>query len=87
MLTEKNFLTACLTFEKRQAGVSVIFCPQKNRYFYHAYCLEKDLLKDLLSLEFLALEEALSYINDEFNGWKVTEFKDNQKNCGTCHAK
>ena len=86
MLTEDNFLYSCLSFEDRQAGVSTVYCYDSGEFFYHAYCLETKVYKDLVSCEFDGLSEALSYINDEFSTWELTAFHEDS-GCGSCHAK
>ena len=85
MLTATNFLHSCLMFEQRQAGIAVIYCYLTEQYIYHAYCLETKLLKDLVSVEFDDLTDAIQYINDEFSSWELTSF--DQGGCGSCHAK
>ncbi|MCY4380812.1 MAG: hypothetical protein OXC40_04490 [Proteobacteria bacterium] len=86
MLSTSNFLTSCLSFEDRQAGVSIIYCHQSDKYVYHGYCLETKLSRDLMSVEFDVLEDAISYINEEFLGWQLQLFNDDG-GCGSCHAK
>lgn len=86
MLTSSNFLHSYLCFQDREAGVSAIYCNQEQRYHYHAYCLETKLMRDLVSIEFNNLEEAISYINDEFASWSLKNFQPDKKGCSNCHA-
>ena len=87
MLSESNFLHSCLLFEDRQAGVSAIYCPETSRFTYHAYCLETKIRKDLVSVEYECLEEALEYINEEFAHWKLKSWERKaKKGCGDCKA-
>lgn len=87
MLNETNFLHSCLAFESRQAGVSAIYSPEEQRFSYHAYCLETKLRKDLVSVEYQRLEDALDYINTEFAHWKMKSWDEgSKKSCGDCHA-
>lgn len=86
MLTDENFLHTCLRFEDRQAGVSTVYCHQSGEYYYHAYCVETTVFKDLVSCEFDGLDEALAYINDEFATWELVSFSKDD-GCGSCHAK
>lgn len=85
-LNEDNFMEACLRFRERQAGVGVVFCPDEEKYFYNAYCLETKLLKELMSVEYEFLDEALEFINEEFSTWELEKF-DKDSGCGSCAAK
>jgi hypothetical protein len=85
-LTAENFDHTVLQFRERQAGVSVIFDPESNRYTYNAYCLETKLLKELFTCEFEFLEDALELVNSEFGTWEIHDMSA-KKGCGTCVAK
>lgn len=87
MITADNFLYSCLVFEDRQAGVSTIYCHDSGEFFYHAYCFETKIHKDLMSCEFDSVEEACGYINDEFSSWQLTTLTEDKSGCGSCHAK
>lgn len=86
-LNENNYLASCLRFRDRQAGVGVVYCPEEKRYFYNAYCLETKLLKELMSVEFEFLDEALEFIDDEFGMWDVENFEETKSGCSSCVAK
>ena len=87
-LTEENYLESCLRFRDRQAGVGIVYCPDEKRYYYNAYCLETKLVKELMSVEFDFLEDALDYIDDEFGTWEIENFdKEKSNGCSSCVAK
>jgi hypothetical protein len=86
-LTADNYLDSYLLFEQRQAGISLVFCPEENRFFYNVYCLEIELVKELLSVEFEYLEDALDFLNLEFGQWKVKSYDKKKSGCSTCVAK
>jgi len=85
-LTVENFLNTVLTFRDRQAGVSVIYDPERDRYSYNAYCLETKLLKELFTCEYEFLDDALSVINAEFGTWAGHALEE-KSGCGSCAAK
>ncbi len=84
-LTAENYTSEFLTFEDRQAGISLVFCPDELRFFYNVYCLERTLLKEIFSVEFEFLEDALTTVNEEFGTWTLKSY--DKKGCGTCVAK
>lgn len=86
-LSSENYTDNYYNFEDRQAGVSLVFCPEKNRFFYNAYCVEKKLLKELFSVEYDFLEDALHTVNSEFGQWELKTFEKKKEGCGTCVAK
>jgi hypothetical protein len=87
-LTEKNYMEACLRFRDRQAGVGVVYCPDEKRYYYNAYCLETKLVKELMSVEYEFLDDALEFIDDEFGTWEIEKFEESESSgCSTCVAK
>ena len=87
-LNDQNFQESYLRFRDRQAGVGVVYCPEENRYFYNAYCLEMKLLKELMSVEFEFLDDALEFIDDEFGTWDIENYEDKKDSgCGSCVAK
>jgi hypothetical protein len=85
-LTSENYDKSFLRFRDRQAGVGVVYCPDENRYFYNSYCIETKILKELMSVEFDFLEDALELVNDEFSTWEKVDFEP-EKGCGSCAAK
>lgn len=88
MLTSSNFLHSYLSFEQRQAGVGVIYCGDRDQYTYHAYCHETKLRRDLVSVEYDDLQQALDYVNEEFAHWSLKNFdtKKGKSDCGNCQA-
>lgn len=84
-ITDANYLSSALVFRDRQAGVSEIYDPITEKFRYNAYCLERKILKELFSIEFDFLQDAISRINDEFGSWKLESLSD--KGCGNCVAK
>ena len=86
-LTEENYESDFLRFQERQAGVSLVYDPAEERYYYNAYCVETKLLKELFSVEYRFLEEALETINDEFGTWELVSFEKKKSGCGSCVAK
>ncbi len=88
MLTEENFESNALVFRERQAGVSLVYDDETSSYSYNAYCLEKKLLKELMSKEFSYLSDALAYINEEFGSWSLEKLGlEETEGCGSCAAK
>lgn len=85
-LTSENFSDSFLRFGDRQAGISLVYCPDEERFFYNAYCVEAKILKELFSVEHLYLEDALETINSEFANWELISF-DQKKGCDSCVAK
>jgi hypothetical protein len=85
-LTADNYTHSVLVFRDRQAGVSEVYDPGEERFYYNAYCLEKKLMQELYSCEFEFLEDALAHLNDEFGTWTLESF-DQKKGCGSCVAK
>ena len=84
-LTLDNYTSTVLVFRDRQAGVSEVYDPDEQRFYYNAYCLEKKLLKELYTCEYEFLEDALAVINGEFGTWQTESF--DKKGCGSCAAK
>lgn len=87
VLTEENFTAKAFRFRDRQAGVSLIFDPEREVYTYNAYCLEIQLLKELFTVEHDYLEDALKLINDEFGTWELKDLAPEKSGCGSCVAK
>lgn len=85
-LNVDNFMHSYLRFNDRQAGVSAVFCPSEQKFYYNAYCLEMKVLKELMSVEFEFLDDALDLINEEFSTWDTVDFEP-EKGCGSCAAK
>ena len=86
-LTEENYDSSFLRFHDRQAGVSLVYDPHEGRYYYNAYCAEAKILKQLFSVEYVFLEQALETINDEFGTWELVSFDPKKSGCGSCVAK
>lgn len=85
LLTPENWEHSYLQFQDRQAGVSLVYSAEEDCYYYNAYCLEMKILKDLLSVEFDFLSDALSFINNEFHTWTLKEH--GESGCSSCAAK
>lgn len=87
-LSEENYENKAFRFRDRQAGVSEIYDPERKLYTYNAYCLEITLLKELFSVEFDYLEDALNLVNEEFGTWDLKDiFPEQGGGCGDCAAK
>ena len=86
-LNPQNYDSSVLTFGDRQAGVSLVYDPHKKRYYYNAYCVETKLLKELFTVEYGFLEEALETINGEFGTWELKSLDQKKSGCGDCAAK
>jgi hypothetical protein len=88
VLDAENYLEKAFVFRERQAGVSTIYDGSTKRYVYNAYCLEKKLLKELVSKEYNFLDDALDYVNGEFGSWDLELLAEGaKKGCGNCAAK
>jgi hypothetical protein len=85
-LTSDNYEYSWLAFEGRQAGISLVFDNEGERFYYNAYCIEGSLLSELFSVEFTYLEDALQLINEEFGTWTLEAFEE-KSGCGSCVAK
>ena len=85
-LNSENYSFSVLVFRDRQAGISEIYDPDENQYSYNAYCIEKKLVKELVTCEYEILEDALHVINEEFGTWELESFEED-KGCGSCAAK
>jgi hypothetical protein len=85
-LTAENFESKVFRFRDRQAGVSLIYDPEREVYSYNAYCLEITLVKELYTVEFDFLDDALAQINEEFGSWELTDIAPQQSGCGSCAA-
>ena len=87
-INEENYQSHFLRFQKRQAGISLVFCPDREKYTYNTYCIESELLKELFSVEHDYLEDALTLLNDEFPTWELVSYESKQKSgCSSCAAK
>jgi hypothetical protein len=86
-LTAENFSGSYLQFQDRQAGISLVFCPDESRFTYNVYCLEKTLLKELFTVEHEYLEDALITVNAEFGQWELASYDQKKSGCGSCAAK
>jgi hypothetical protein len=85
-LTEENFTHSILQFRDRQAGVSVVYDLELDRYTYNAYCIEAQLLQELFTCEYEFLEDALLVVNEEFGQWESIDLSA-KTGCGSCVAK
>ncbi|RZA24473.1 MAG: hypothetical protein EOP10_09795 [Proteobacteria bacterium] len=86
-MNEENFQEKAFRFRDRQAGVSVIYDPFRSAYTYNAYCLETKIMKELFTVEFDFLDEALELMNDEFGSWELIELSEKSSGCSSCVAK
>jgi len=87
-LDAENYLDKAFVFRDRQAGVSQVYDGLQDRFAYNAYCLEKKLLKELVSKEYNYLDDALDYVNKEFGSWELELLAEgSKKGCGSCAAK
>ena len=80
-LDSLNFEQMVFRFNDRQAGVSSIYDPEKNIYTYNVYCLEIKLLKEIFSVEFTNLNEALELANHEFGNWELQNINFKKRGC------
>ena len=85
-LNEENYQEKVFRFRDRQAGISIIYDPKDDTYSYNAYCLEIKIMKELFTVEFDFLDDALALINDEFGTWELEDIG-TKKGCGSCVAK
>ena len=86
-LTDENYLEKAYFFRERQAGVTDIYNPEENCYTYNAYCLETKLMKELFTVEYDFLDDALDMINGEFGSWEIDSLGTKKSECGSCIAK
>ncbi len=82
-LTPENYEGSFLSFQDRQAGVSHVFSPVGNKYYYHVYCIDRKTLVDLFSVEYEFLEDALATVNSEFGNWEMQDYE-TKSQCSTC---
>jgi hypothetical protein len=89
-ITEENYETHVLRSRARQAGVSLIFDPDRESFIYNTYCLELKLLKELFTHEYDSLKEALDSLHEEFGSWQLAEvgtpLPSASKGCGGCSS-
>lgn len=86
ILNAENYETKALRHLDRQAGVSVIYDPDKDLLIYNAYCLELKTLKELFSRECACLDEALAIVNEEFGGFTLVELAVEEPERGGCSS-
>ena len=86
-LSADNFDGKAYFFRDRQAGVSVVYDPESEMYYYNAYCLETKLMQELFTCEFDFLEDAVDLINAEFGTWQLQDLAPQKSGCGSCVAK
>ena len=85
-ITADNYSYAYFRFQARQAGIAFSYCANRQQFIYNAYCMETELLKELTSVEFEYLEDAMQFINDEFSQWEFIEIPEDT-GCGSCSNK
>ena len=85
-ITQENYTSHFLSFQKRQAGISLVYSSKEEKFFYNAYCIETELLKELFSVEFEFLDDAIEALNEEFKGWELTPYEQ-KSGCSSCSAK
>ncbi|MFK7872947.1 MAG: hypothetical protein AB8C84_07210 [Oligoflexales bacterium] len=83
-LNNDNYDKKFLKFESRQAGVSIIYSPEKEIYTYNAYCLEAEKLVELMTVEYDYLDDALQTVNQEFGTWELVPYELEKSDCGSC---
>lgn len=83
----ENFQEKAFRFRDRQAGVSIIYDPERLAFSYNAYCLETKIMKELFTVEFDFLDDALELMNDEFGSWELFDLSEKSSGCGSCVAK
>lgn len=83
-LTTDNYSHCFFRFRDRQAGVSEVYDPDDGLYRYNCYCVEQTILKELYTVEFSFLEDALVHINSEFGNWEFCDFAPQKSECGSC---
>ncbi|RYZ51978.1 MAG: hypothetical protein EOP07_20380 [Proteobacteria bacterium] len=86
-MTVENFQEKAFRFRERQAGVSIIYDPDAEAFTYNAYCLETKIMKELFTVEFDYLDDALELMNDEFGSWELFDLSEKSSGCGSCVAK
>ncbi|MCB9229399.1 MAG: hypothetical protein H6618_07290 [Deltaproteobacteria bacterium] len=86
-LNPQNYEYSILTFQERQAGVSVVYDPDEQRYYYNAYCVETRQLIELFTTEYRFLDDALETVNAEFGTWDLVSLEQKNTGCGQCAAK
>ena len=87
ILNDENYEEKGFFFRDRQAGVSEIYNPDSKSYTYNAYCLETKLMKELFTVEYDFLEDALEIINQEFGSWEIDSLGTKKSECSSCVAK
>ena len=70
-ITEDNYSYSYYNFEDRQSGISLVYSPSKKSYLYNVYCIEQTLLKELFTVEYDFLEDA---INNVLDTWILASF-------------
>ncbi|MDE3269114.1 MAG: hypothetical protein OYH77_02390 [Pseudomonadota bacterium] len=83
-LTTLNYTYCYYVFRSRQAGVTAIYDPTQQLYVYNSYCLEQKLLKEIYSIEFGFLDDALAHINTEFGNWEFRNILLKKPACNGC---
>ena len=83
-LTAANYTYCYYVFRTRQAGVAEIYDPIKCLYVYNSYCLEQKLLKEIYSVEFSFLDDAIAHINAEFGNWEFRNIMLKKSACNGC---
>jgi hypothetical protein len=86
-LSIDNYMAKVFRFNDRQAGISLIYDPNRDCFTYNAYCLETKIMKELFTVECDFLDDALSLINQEFGTWDLVDLVEEKSGCGSCAAK
>ncbi len=85
LLTEENYDANYLRFNDRQAGVSLVYDLEEERFYYNVYCMDLVLTKELFSVECEFLTDALELVHQEFGTWELVSYE--KKGCSDCAAK
>ncbi|NRA62914.1 MAG: hypothetical protein HRU19_00440 [Pseudobacteriovorax sp.] len=86
-ITDENYMDKVYQFRDRQAGISVIYDPNHDRFLYNAYCLETKIMKELVTVEHDDVQAAIDLINEEFGTWELRDVHETKSGCGSCVAK
>ena len=86
-VTDENFEEKYLNFQDRQAGIGLVFCPDEQKFFYNVYCIELKLMKEIFSVEYEFLDDALTTLNGEFGQWELKSYEEKKSGCSSCAAK
>ena len=85
-ITEDNYTYSYYSFEDRQSGISLVYSLEKKAYLYNVYCIEQTLLKELFTVEYDFLDDAIETVNSEFGSWNLKTFEEKKSSCSSCQA-